>query len=159
MIMKKISLSFLLLSLALTACKNETKTEDHFSDQKEIVNGEQGMDGHTSINALDWEGTYEGTIPCSDCDGIFTALTINNDETYVMHSTRIKGDKKDKTSQKGLYQWDESGSVISIEMNGKTTSYRVGENKLILLDDQGQLMPETQTENYFLLKKEIKDEE
>lgn len=151
--MKIISLSLLTTSLFLTSCKNENKTEDFFNDQKEVVNEEQKMDGHTSMNALDWQGTYEGTQPCSDCDGIFTEITINSDATFEMHSTRIMGDKKDKSTQKGTFQWDETGSAIALKVNEKTVNYKVGENKLILVDDLGRMMPETETSNYVLIKK------
>jgi uncharacterized lipoprotein NlpE involved in copper resistance len=155
--MKNTALSLTIFTfLFFTSCKSETKNDDIFNDQKEIVNEEQGMDGHTSINAIDWEGIYEGTIPCADCDGIFTELTINNDNTFVMQSTKIIGDKKDKTSQQGLYQWDESGSKITLDINGSKTIYQVEENKLVLLDKDGNKMPESETKNYTLIKKEMK---
>jgi uncharacterized lipoprotein NlpE involved in copper resistance len=156
--MKNATLTLILTaSTILFSCKEETKKADNFKENKEIVNEQSGMDGHTSINSLDWEGTYEGTLPCSDCDGIYTELTINNDNTFILHSTKMKGDKKDKTSKEGVYQWDETGSNLSIEIDGAKTSYKVGENKLILLDDKGQLMPERTIENYILIKKEMKE--
>lgn len=157
--MKKLLLKITLISCCvfLTSCKDETKTKETFNEQKEIVNKEAGMDGHTSINSLDWEGTYQGTIPCSDCDGIFTELTLNNDNTFILYSTKMRGDKKDKTSSEGLYQWDESGSNITLEKDGMATMYKVGENKLILLDKNGVMVPETKTQNNTLLKKPIKE--
>ena len=156
--MKNVALTLILFaSVILTSCKDETKKADNFEENKEIVNEQSGMDGHTSINSLDWEGTYQGTLPCADCDGIFTELTINNDNTFVMHSTKMSGDKKDKTSKEGTYQWDETGSNISMEIDGAKINYKVGENKLILLNDKGQLMPETEKENYILIKKEMKE--
>ncbi len=151
--MNKITLPLLGLILALYSCKNESKPENHFNEQKEIVNEEQGMDGHTSINALDWEGTYEGTIPCEDCDGIFTELTLNNDESFVMNSTRIVGSEKEKSTKKGLYQWDESGSIISFDIDGVTHRFRVGENKLIMVDKNGKMAEQSATSNYILIKK------
>lgn len=154
--MKKIALLITAISTTLLfACKSETKPDNHFNEQKEIVNEEQMMDGHTSINSLDWEGTYEGTLPCADCDGVFTELTINNDETFVLHQTKMIGDKKDKTSKEGLYQWDKSGSNITMEIDGKTTLYKVGENRLILLDANGNLLPQTRDQNTILQKKEV----
>jgi hypothetical protein len=63
------------------------------------------------------------------------------------------GDKKDKSTQKGTFQWDETGSAIALKVNEKTVNYKVGENKLILVDDLGRMMPETETSNYVLIKK------
>jgi uncharacterized lipoprotein NlpE involved in copper resistance len=152
--MKKTVFSLIIFTfLFLPSCKNENKNEGFFNNQKEIVNEEQGMDGQTSINSLDWEGIYEGTIPCSDCDGIFTELTINNDDTFVMHSTKIKGDKKEKSIQQGLYQWDESGSKITLDLTERKALFKVEENRLILLYEGGNKMPESGTTNYALLKK------
>lgn len=156
--MKKIALLIISISLSfLTSCKNEAKTEDNFNEQKEIVNEEAGMDGNTSINSLDWEGTYQGTIACSDCDGIFTELTLNNDNTFVLHSTKIKGDKKDKNTLQGQYQWDESASNISFVKDGDTSMYKVAENKLILLDKDKNIIPNTQTDNNILVKQQNKE--
>ncbi|CAM4048229.1 copper resistance protein NlpE [Flavobacterium antarcticum] len=154
--MKKVALFIIALSSSVfISCKEEAKTDGDFNEQKEIVNEEQNMDGHTSINSLDWQGTYEGTLPCDGCDGTFTELTISTDNKFILHSTKMNGDKKDKTSEEGLYQWDESGSNISMEIKGVTTMYKVGENKLILLNNEGNMMPETDKENYFLMKKEV----
>ena len=156
--MKKIALLIISISLSfLTSCKNEAKTEDNFNEQKEIVNEEAGMDGNTSINSLDWEGTYQGTIACSDCDVIFTELTLNNDNTFVLHSTKIKGDKKDKNTLQGQYQWDESASNISFVKDGDTSMYKVAENKLILLDKDKNIIPNTQTDNNILVKQQNKE--
>lgn len=155
--MKNIALSLtIFMFLFLSSCKSETKNADIFNDQKEIVNEEQGMDGRTSINTIDWEGIYEGTIPCADCDEIFTELTINNDNTFLMQSTKIIGDKKYKTLDKGFYQWDESGSKITLNFSESKTMYQVEENKLVLLDQDGNKMPESETKNYTLIKKEMK---
>jgi hypothetical protein len=70
-----------------------------------------------------------------------------------MHSTKIKGDKKEKSIQQGLYQWDESGSKITLDLTERKVLFKVEENKLILLDEGGNKMPESGTTNYTLLKK------
>ncbi len=41
-------------------------------------------DMHTSQNSLDWAGVYEGVLPCADCPGIQTRLTLSRDETYEL---------------------------------------------------------------------------
>ena len=40
------------------------------------------VDNHTARNALDWPGSYEGTLPCADCPGIRTRLTLMKDGRY-----------------------------------------------------------------------------
>jgi len=150
---KSLVITTAIASLLILSCKNESKTEETFHEQKEIFNEKSGMEGHTSINSLFWKGTYEGTLPFVDCDGLFTEPTINNNETFVMNTTRITDDKKDKATQKGLYQGDESGYLIAFEMDGTTKSYWVGHHKSILLNQEEQSIAESKTENYFLFKK------
>ena len=36
------------------------------------------------LENLNFYGTYEGILPAADCEGIRTALTLNNDNTYVL---------------------------------------------------------------------------
>ena len=33
-------------------------------------------DMHTTMNSLDWDGTYTGILPCADCKGIETNITL-----------------------------------------------------------------------------------
>jgi uncharacterized lipoprotein NlpE involved in copper resistance len=39
----------------------------------------QPPDMHTSQTSLDWDGSYAGVVPCADCAGIETFITINED--------------------------------------------------------------------------------
>ena len=42
----------------------------------------EGMDmAHNSQNSLDWAGVYQGILPCADCEGFDTVITLNWDET------------------------------------------------------------------------------
>lgn len=152
----------LIITIAVSAlltlsCKEESKADETFHEQKELVNEKSQMDGHTSINSLDWEGTYEGTLPCIDCDGIFTELTLNNDNTYILNATKMMDDTKSKTTSEGSYQWDESGSNIVLDNKGISIIYKVAQNNLMLLDEHGVAMPVSETANYTLIKKAEKE--
>lgn len=147
--MKKTAFILMISTMALvSSCKEESKTQDHFDNQKEIVDKSIVIDEHTSRSSLDWEGTYTGTLP----DGVYTEVTLNSDNTFILHTTKTKTDIKDKSSRKGTYQWDESGSNISMEIDGTTIRYKVGENQLILLDKDGNVQPNLESENYRLIK-------
>ena len=39
---------------------------------------------HNSRNSLDFAGVYEGVLPCADCPGIQTRLTLNRDVSYEL---------------------------------------------------------------------------
>ena len=59
---------------------------------------------HTSANSVDWQGIYKGVLPCADCQGIATALTLNNDNTYVL-TTKYLGKDSVGHQEKGNFSW------------------------------------------------------
>ncbi len=109
-------------------------------------------DGHNSANSLDWAGVYKGVLPCADCEGIETSLTLKMDNSYQLSTTYLG---KDATpfKQQGSFQWDAKGSVIRL-LNQKDgpALYKVVENQLIQLDMEGQLITGDLADNYKLNK-------
>ncbi|WP_292010271.1 copper resistance protein NlpE [Chryseobacterium sp.] len=106
---------------------------------------------HTSQNSLDWNGTYEATVPCADCPGIKTSLTLNKDNTFSLTEEYI--DRKTKDTDNGTFEWDSTGNIITL--NGKTSKYKykVGENKLIQLDLEGKDIEGPNKDLYVFKKK------
>ena len=47
---------------------------------------------HNSRNSLNWAGVYAGTLPCADCPGIQTRLTLGNDGTFEKQSRYLDRD-------------------------------------------------------------------
>src|SRR5699024_4503628 len=92
---------------------------------------------HNSQNSLDWSGTYKGTLPCADCPGIEVELTLNSDLTYTSTMEYLERDTTHE--EEGTFEWNESGSDITLYDNGKEESgkYKVGENRLFFLDEDG----------------------
>ena len=52
-----------ILMLVITSCNSNRKNTE-INDKNQVI------DSHTSKNALDWNGIYQGTLPCADCEGI-----------------------------------------------------------------------------------------
>ena len=91
-----------------------------------------------SRTSLDWPGTYKGIVPCADCEGIETTVTIGKDSSYSI-ITKYLG-KKDSTAteKKGTFLWDAYGSSILLDgITNAPDKYKVGENVLIQLDMNG----------------------
>ena len=40
------------------------------------------VDSHTARDSLDWAGSYEGVLPCADCPGIRTRVTLSDNGRY-----------------------------------------------------------------------------
>ena len=145
---------FLCLSLFLFSCKNEIKqVEEIKSDSIVEVAIDTVSASDNSQNSLDWEGTYKGIIPCADCEGIKTEITIKYDLTYVIKTIYL-GKVDGKTFEKtGRFFWDKTGSNITLEeLNGNPVQFKVGENQLIQLDLEGKIITGALAEKYVLKK-------
>lgn len=145
--MQKLTNFLLFISLsAMVACGNNA---DVAADETQP----QVVDGHNASNALDYAGAYKGTLPCADCEGIETILTLAYDGTYQLSSKYIgKGDGQPFVSQ-GKFSWRPDGSTIELE--GETDGaflYFVGENRLWQLDMEGKRIEGSLAEKYILEK-------
>lgn len=98
----------------------------------------QPPDLHTSQISLDWDGTYAGVVPCADCAGIETFISINQDLSYHIR-TRYLGKDDRVFEHQGSFTWEENGNVIRLEdFSEGPDRYHVGENLLFQLDKQGK---------------------
>ena len=62
---------------------------------------------HNSRNSLDWAGTYRGVLPCADCPGIETTVTLRADGTYSATSRYLERDVA-RTGE-GRFSWSNDG--------------------------------------------------
>ncbi len=109
--------------------------------------------GHRGATTLDWNGTYVGTLPCADCEGILTSLTLGEDSSYTL-ATRYLG-KDDKVfEERGRFSRSADGSTIHLENTSNTPwAYRIGENMLSQLDLEGQVISGELADRYVLRKR------
>lgn len=92
---------------------------------------------HNSRNALDWQGRYSGVLPCDDCEGIQTTVTLRDDGTYERELVYM-GKAANPVQQSGRFSWNAAGSIVTLVLpDGTTQMYQVGENQLFHLDEAG----------------------
>ncbi|PTR04596.1 NlpE-like protein [Nitrosomonas nitrosa] len=116
----------------------------------------QAASGHVSVNSLDWQGRYSGVLPCADCPGIVTLLTLDLDQSYRLSKYYLGKDDK-LFEQRGVFIWEEKGSVIHLQNSPDGPDrYQVGENILFQLDKQGKRISGDLAEDYILHK--VKDD-
>jgi heat shock protein HslJ/uncharacterized lipoprotein NlpE involved in copper resistance len=96
----------------------------------------QPPDMHNSRNSLDWAGTYEGVLPCANCPGTRTRLTLNYDGSYRL-VTQPQGSQSAERSVSGVFTWQPSGNAIILDERGGRQQFSVGEGRLTLLRPQG----------------------
>jgi uncharacterized lipoprotein NlpE involved in copper resistance len=112
----------------------------------------EAPDMHTSEISLDWTGTYEGTIPCADCPGIKTVLTLNEDRTFTLTSTYI--DRENGTFQNsGNFRFID-GRIIELDLGTEGKQYFwVIEGALQMLDREQRVIDGPNAHYYILTKK------
>jgi copper homeostasis protein (lipoprotein) len=137
-------LSFLAISLiSITACATEQTPPPNFNPDP----------AHNSRNAVDWDGTYRGVTPCADCEGIDTTLTLRQDNSFTL-SVLYKGKSQKPFVTNGTFTWVQNDGAVSLkDAAGKPVGlYKVGENRLFMLDQNGKRITGALAEKYILEK-------
>ncbi|MFA5701692.1 MAG: copper resistance protein NlpE N-terminal domain-containing protein [Desulfuromonas sp.] len=116
--------------------------------------GAVAVDAHTSMNALDWAGTYTGTMPCADCAGIETTLTLTPARTYVLHHRYLgRQEGGNEFNYSGVFEWSQDGRSIELHgLAGGRALFQVGENRLFALDQGGARIEGVLEEAYTLTR-------
>ena len=93
---------------------------------------------HSSRNALGWQGTYIGTTPCADCEGIRTTLMLKPDGSFTRERSYL-GKAGSPVQDAGSFSWNTAGNEITLLLGPDASrQYRVAENRLVQLDRSGQ---------------------
>lgn len=141
----KISLSVTAVSvLLLVGCDNyapgkvtdDTPASTPASVQQKPADKATAQSEHNARISLDWAGSYVGVIPCADCEGIQTEVTLNADSSYQLSQLYL-GKAADAFVSQGTFSWSDSGSIVLLE-SAQPVQFFVGENQLFMLDPQGK---------------------
>ena len=145
---------FCFYSLAIFSCNRATDSNERSATEAFTDTSIAKTDMHNSKNGLDWNGTYKGTLPCADCEGIETILTLNQDLTYVLVTNYLGRNDALEEEKKGDFSWDEQGSEITLtNVTSGPNKYKVGENLLWHLDANGDMITGDSADHYILTKK------
>tara|TARA_R100001143_G_scaffold63604_1_gene73779 strand:- start:39474 stop:40160 length:687 start_codon:yes stop_codon:yes gene_type:complete len=109
---------------------------------------------HNSMISLDWAGTYHGVVPCADCEGVETKISLSDDQSYQIE--RIYLGRSDQVFlNEGTFTWSDDGSRIelnNVDPSHAPGTYQVGENRLFQLDMNGNRIDGDLAERYVLTK-------
>jgi uncharacterized lipoprotein NlpE involved in copper resistance len=126
---KRASILCLVAALLLCACMPR-------KDDGATATTAKPADMHTSQNSLDWAGVYEGVLPCADCPGIKTRLTLARDGRYEL-ATQYLERQAAPTSVRGQFTWLPGGTTIALDAQGSGQRFLVGEGRLVSLNRDG----------------------
>lgn len=151
-------------AIALAGCQDEQTNETTASMDNVVAEAEAAtptqestetdfevIDQHTANNSLDWNGTYFGILPCADCEGIETQITLNHDGSYSVNQTYL-GKEDGFFESHGQLSWNDEGNIITLENETGANQFFVGENILFMLDKNGQRVKGDLAEHYQLQK-------
>lgn len=114
--------------------------------------GNEMVDMHNAENALDYHGSYKGTLPAADCPGIVTTLTLSADGRYALHMEYLERDVA--FDEQGAFEVEGNLLVLTPDDGGQGGCYKVEENRLRMLDgDRKQITGELA--DHYVLQKEI----
>jgi heat shock protein HslJ len=138
--------SIMLLTIAISSCKTRDNAK---TDDKSAVSTVDN-----SQSSLDWDGTYSGIVPCADCEGIKTQLSLFADNTFRL-TTQYLNKSTVQDTITGTFIWSGDGSTVTLQgLDGKDfpVHYKVGENILTQLDLKGNVITGELAQNYVLVK-------
>lgn len=125
------------------------------SDEASVELQSAMPDAHNSKNALDWDGSYSGVIPCASCPGIETRITLHADGTYDRSVLYIDESPVPNTDS-GAFVWNAAGSKVTIGADEGSQQYQVGENLLFHLNRSGERIT-GDLANLYVLEKHMRD--
>lgn len=140
----------LCVAVALAACNSNTSKESQSADTAQDAQLNPLPDEHNSQNSLDWAGSYKGVLPCADCPGIETEITLSNDGTFSY--TASYQDRDLTVEETGEFTWIQNGSAVQFAGEHAGMIYKVEENRLVQLDMQGEKITGVLADHYVLQK-------
>lgn len=160
--MKKIRMLVLALPFILASCKDEKPTPSVEQQEQGTLPNSEGLDTvkprdtvtvDTVATTGAWYGNYAGSLPCGDCKGILTRISLSKDKTYTL-SSQYLGKEKNPTIYKGMYNLDNTKNIVTLDAEGDHLKFLVVEkdSMIIKLDKFGDREKGGPAARYFLHK-------
>jgi uncharacterized lipoprotein NlpE involved in copper resistance len=107
----------------------------------------------SSRTSLDWDGRYQGRLPCADCEAIELDVTLTTSGEYQL-KTRYMGKQDEPLITNGTFHWDATGQIIQLDGEQQDSpAFFVGENILWFLVQNKQRIDGDLAEHYQLHKR------
>lgn len=144
-----------ILFIILASCQKQNDKEASLNNDSIVKSdsvSSDNVDKHTAQNALDYLGVYKGVLPCADCEGIQTTITLNENLTYSI-KTQYLGKGAKVFEKNGMYKWNDKGNTLVLgDSENVPRYYFVGENMLTQLDMSGKKIIGDLADSYQLNK-------
>lgn len=144
--LKTIGLFFSLISIICLSCES-SNTQSGTGPTAPIM-------FNSDSSALSWVGSYKGVIPCADCNGIATEVTLFEDQSYSW-GYKYLGKSDEVVEFKGFFEWEAQGKIVVFKdanTGDVLNRFKLEENCLRMLDKEGKKIEGDLAQNYLLYK-------
>jgi uncharacterized lipoprotein NlpE involved in copper resistance len=143
----------LLMWVACSSPQTDYEADDN-GETPEAAEGEETYEypEHSARTALDYLGAYEGVVPCDTCEGVLMRINLYKDDEYRLQRTFL-GVSDEINEYKGSFIWNEEGNTITFDNIDPPNKFLVTENRLVLLDEDGEKYTGEDKELYHLPKR------
>ncbi len=152
--LRKMNVFILLLAVAgFTSCSNAPKNNSQSQEDSSSVqaNTQKTEQQHSTEKE---SKVYEGTLPCADCEGIQTTITLNEDSSYSLHQKYLGASDESNMDEKGDWTLNTEKNVVTLKgIKDASNQYKVTDTALIMLDMEGNEVEGALAEHYILKKK------
>jgi len=102
--------------------------------------------------SLDFHGIFYGYVPCNDCAGIKTTLSLKQNNNYLL-VTQPARDSSREFYEKGKYSWNDENHtlILTPRKESSTRHYLIkDEGTIVQLNSDGTQMPKELEDSYTL---------
>ncbi|WP_010663634.1 META domain-containing protein [Marinilabilia salmonicolor] len=117
------------------------------------TSGKISSDNPTRDETKDISGVYAGLLPCADCPGIETTLTINPDNSFEISQVYIDRDSVPFISSGQITKGDKD-NIWVFKNRYNETFYQFEDSVMIMLNKDKERIKGLLEEHYILKKKE-----
>ncbi|MDO9046485.1 MAG: copper resistance protein NlpE [Methylobacter sp.] len=121
-----------------------------------VMSHQQNTDHAAHANPIDksqdFHGVFYGFLPCNDCNGIKTTLSLKQNNNYLLVTQQARESSRE-FYEKGKYSWnDKNHTVILTPLKESATRQYLIENEgtLIQLNSDGVRMTGDSADRYIL---------
>ncbi len=118
-------------------------------------NHQKGIDHSAHANpdkSLDFHGVFYGYVPCNDCNGIKTTLSLKQNNNYLL-VTQPARDSSREFYEKGKYSWNEETHILVLtpRKDEPARQYQIkDEGTIVQMNSDGTPMSDELADSYTL---------
>ena len=150
--MKKLTPAGLALAIFLGGCTTFGLGGGNNNPPPADNSGQTAQQQPQAANNAAFLGTYNGVLPCADCDGLQVSLTLTGGN-YTIQSTKL-GKKQENKQDSGVYRTTTDKQYLQLDNNAGNLTFQIGNGYLELRRPDGEKLDPSQPDEKFRLKRQ-----